>query len=291
MDEKIQEAYFNESLKVINDAGLLSDRARLCDLVSNLKPKLIIHLASKHKSQMNREFENIFLEEMITAGTLATQNLIYAIKHKSNITKLIVASSSRIYTPAVSMDWKNEKSNMNPVDQYGFIKKNMREICTEAREAGYVNCGTAILFNHDSIYNSNDYLGGTIARHVINAQKNKSYLCTLRDLSAMGDFSHAEDICLGMSLMADQDELKDFVFGSGVILEVGYILRKSLDLFDLEDVEITSSNPGSIERKALGADITQAKYELHWEPRKSIFDAIGEMVSQHYNLSEFQNPL
>lgn len=290
LDSKILKAIKNKKLSILYDSKVLTDKHKLQDLISTLKPLIVFHLASKHRSQMDKDFENKNLEAMLHSGVLATKNLISTIKHSSKSTKLIVAASSKIYSPSKIKDWKNENSIMNPLDNYGQIKRDMRILCQESRKNGDVNCGTAILFNHDSVYNRPSYLGWTIANQVLKALAKKADYCTLSDLRAMGDFSHAEDVCLGMARMADMEELKDFVFGSGKIITTGEILRQSLNNFNLKEVGIKESNSNWEQKMALGADITLAKKDLEWKPKKSILDAINEMVIQSQSFNEAHKP-
>lgn len=98
----------------------LLDKDKLCGIIKEIQPSIVIHLAAI--SFVGHENSN----EMYDVNVIGTQNLLDAIKNeaKNSISKIIIASSATVYGNQ-SQSILSESLCPNPINHYGISKLAM----------------------------------------------------------------------------------------------------------------------------------------------------------------------
>ena len=267
-----------DGLHVISDANLILDRGKLASLVSTVAPKYFYHLASVHgpSGTMNQTESEA---DLVGVGLTSTRLIAESIVDHHPATSLVVALSSRMYSENLGLPI-NEDTPLTPNDFYGEIKAKMRYLVSEFRaNIGLRGC-SAILFNHDSPLKAQGYLSWDIAHQISGLRLGTSDRITLRNPFAVGDFSHAEDICRGMLRQAEASISADYVFGSGGRKSVEEIVKSvSAKLNISAPLSMDSLHPLSALAALPFSNCTRARDNLSWIPALSFEDAIVEMVA------------
>lgn len=115
LDALLFDQSFIRDSKITNHKIDITDKTQLIELVKNIKPKIVVHLAAIHlipvceKQRQSAQLTNI----------LGTENLLQALQN-IKLEKFILASTGGVY------DWKtkiaSEKSLVNPQDNYTTTK-------------------------------------------------------------------------------------------------------------------------------------------------------------------------
>jgi GDPmannose 4,6-dehydratase len=267
-----------DALHVISDSDLILDRGKLASLVSTVAPKYFYHLASVHgpSGTMSQTESDA---DLLGVGLTSTRLIAESIVDHHPSTRLVVALSSRMYSENLGRPI-NEDTPLTPNDLYGEVKAKMRNLVSGFRANFGLRGCSAILFNHDSSLKAQGYLSWDIAHQMAAVRLGKSAHITLRNPFAVGDFSHAEDICLGMLRQAEASISADYVFGSSgrksveeIVLSVSQKLNISAPL------SMDSPHPLFASPPLPFSDCARARDNLSWMPALSFEDAIVEMVS------------
>lgn len=266
-------------LHVISDRELIVDRAKLCSLIRTVAPTYIYHLASVHgPSGTMSQWESDV--DLLGVGLTSTRLIAESILEHHPATTLVVALSSRMYSENLD-EPINEETPLTPRDPYGEVKAKMRYLVSEFRENYGLRGCSAILFNHDSSLKAQGYLSWDIAHQIAGVRLGTSDHITLRNPFAVGDFSHAEDICRGMQLQAEASISADYVFGNSGRKSVEEIVRLVSEKLKISAP--LSKNSLSPPPSALAAlpfsDCSRARHNLSWVPALSFEDAIVDMVA------------
>jgi GDPmannose 4,6-dehydratase len=166
----------------------LNSQNKINQLIASFKPIAFVHLGSSnpnYKEIRNKDYYNI--------NYSITKNLINCFA-KLTKCKLILIGSSQMYSSKKNninlysrFKYNNSYANFR-IDSYKYMKKIKNKFNS--------NMTMAILFNHDSIYRNKKFLIPRIIKMIKNNKKNQLNKIYQENIS--GDFSHAEDICIGL---------------------------------------------------------------------------------------------
>ena len=131
----------------------------------------------------------------------------------------------------------------------------------------------AILFNHDSIYRNKKFLIPRLIKIIKNKQFKKLNLIYKENIS--GDFSHADDICLGLlKLVNTKRNIDKVIFSSNKRTYINDIIKFVLKKRKIK--KILNCNSTKYHHGPIG-DSAYAKKILNWSPKKNIFIAVDEL--------------
>lgn len=262
------------------DKAILIDRKLTENLVRDVNPDKILHLASVHgpSGTMNRNWE--LDRKIFEAGLIGVRNLINAVKIVNPEIQILATASSRVFTAKKSLDLRDEYSEMNPSDFYGKVKERMRHEITIARNNG-LKCSTAILFNHYSVFSKGGYLGDVLAEKIYDALRTNTHHVSLRKPNNVADLSHANDICNSLLNILDFNDTEDYILGSGKATSIGEIVKRISQYFNYDlDVKINSADKPE---PCVIADITKATNAGVASSSSDYTKAIIEKIRKYQN--------
>lgn len=271
----------------------LLDQARFKEILEGFKPDYLFNLAGMSSgADMNRDPPKI-----AKVNGFAVMGMLESVRLTSPGTRFIQASSAEIFGASQASP-QTELSSRAPRSAYGVAKVFADGIVKLYRDEFGMQCGSAILYNHESPLRSEAFVTRKIASAVAAISTGALERIRLGNLSSRRDWSHARDIADGLWRLAQADALDDYVFATGTT----HTVREFAELaFGHVGIELDWSGSGldelgvcrksgevrvSVEREyfrpteteLLTGDATKARIELGWEPTTTFEDLVKEMV-------------
>ena len=193
--------YFENNLKIKN---------KLANIIHKVKPNIVVHLASYNETYSKRK-KDTYTKNYET-NILISKNLIDVLVNSKIKCRFIFAGSSLMFGRSKKI--ATEKSKLISNEFYGKYKIYVHKYLEQLQKRKKFNSCTAILFNHDSVYRDKKFL---IPR-IISAFKsnNKKFIQRIYSLNISGDFSSAEEICLGIyKLSIYKKKINKIILSSG----------------------------------------------------------------------------
>ncbi len=189
--------------------GDLSDSGQLANLIYNIKPDEIYHLAAQ--SHVRVSFDMPEYTGDITA--LGTTRLLDSIRRSGIKTRFYQASSSEMFgaTPPP----QNELSPFCPQSPYGSAKLYSYWMVVNYRQGYNMFACNGILFNHESPRRGETFVTRKITRALANIIAGKQRKLYLGNLNARRDWGFAPEYVEMMWLMMQQKRADDYVIGTG----------------------------------------------------------------------------
>ena len=260
----------------------LSNRDICLNSVASVNPDTIFHLAAVHAPSdvMGSELWKMNRESTYKTHVTITRNLIDAILETNIKSQLIVAGSSRMYTPIESTLTVNETTTTSPVDYYGETKARSWETLIAERDRTGLTLKMAILFNHESKLRKEGYLFRDLAKQIRLFESGSQDYIEMRDPKFRGDWHSAQNTAEGLLLMANCEKVTDLVLASGRLISVSDIITTYFKTYSPRKLpKIVSKSPGTYQRNRVSVvgDITLAK-NLGWTPNHTLTSVLHEMV-------------
>jgi GDPmannose 4,6-dehydratase len=260
----------------------LSNFDNCLDSIALLKPDTIFHLAAVHAPGhvMGSAAWNSNRESTYETHVTLTKNLIDAIVETNLRSQLIVAGSSRMYTPIDSTLIVNETTATNPRDYYGETKVAAWDTLIAQRERTGLSLKMAILFNHESRLRKEGYLFRDLANQIRLFESGSQDHIEVRDPKFRGDWHSAQDTAEGLELIANQNDVTDLVLASGRLLSVNDIIDAYFETYSPRRLpKIVSKTTGDYRRDLFPVvgDIKLAQ-NFGWNPRRTLTSVLHEMV-------------
>lgn len=270
------------NLYLISNKIINTEKKRInclpCDLKNKKKIKeilkqignvdVLVHLASHNPSYKKNNYKKHYLKNYNN-----TKRLIDCICEKNDNIKIIFSSSSRVFKKKEGIVNENSKFFVN--DYYSKFRieiDNYSKNLIKKFKQKKISFTNLILFNHDSIYRNQKFI---IPRIIIAIkEKNINFLNNLVKEDIVMDFSHAEDICLGIEkIIFLKKNLKKIILSSGKSTKINDIIKFLIKKNKLN----IKLNYKEKKNKCLIGDNKFAKRVLKWKPKKDIFMAAQEI--------------
>ncbi|MBM3305814.1 MAG: GDP-mannose 4,6-dehydratase, partial [Candidatus Aminicenantes bacterium] len=189
--------------------GDLADSAQLTEVIYNIKPNEIYHLAAQ--SHVRVSFDLSEYTGDITG--LGTTRLLEAVRRSGIQTKLYQASSSEMFGSAPAP--QNENTPFQPRSPYAAAKVYAYWMVRNYREGYNLFACNGILFNHESPRRGGTFVTRKITLGIAQILANKEKSVYLGNLSAKRDWGYAPEYVEAMWLMLQQETPDDYVIGTG----------------------------------------------------------------------------
>ena len=244
----------------------LSVKKRVDALFEKTKPDIVLHLAANNPSYNEKSYKNFF-----TKNFSATKNIFQSTFRFNKKAKFIFCSSSQIFKKKGGI--VNEKSKiLSKTDYTKFrIKSDLMMLNYKKKEK--IHYTNAILFNHDSIFRNGKFLLPRIINAII--EKNHTFLNDIIKENIYGDFSHAEDICYGLSkIMLGKTNFDKIILSSGKSTSINDIIKYIIKKHKLHlDVNLKKLKT----KVTLIGNNKVACQKLNWSPKKNLYIAADEI--------------
>jgi GDPmannose 4,6-dehydratase len=257
--------------------GDLSDASQLGNLIYNLRPDEIYHLAAQ--SHVRVSFDIPEYTGDITG--LGTARLLEAIRLSGIQTRFYQASSSELF--GSSPPHQNEETPMQPQSPYAAAKLYAYWMVRNYREAYGMFAVNGILFNHESPRRGETFVTRKISRAVANIKLGLQDKLFLGNLEAKRDWGYAPEYVEAMWLMLQQETPEDYVIATGEAHSVREFVAEAFGSVDLDwrkYVEIDPKYFRPTEVDYLLGDASKARHQLGWQPKVTFRELSHLMVQE-----------
>lgn len=218
----------------------------------------------------------------------------------AEICRIYQASTSELYGKVEEVP-QNENTPFHPYSPYAVAKQYGFWITKEYREAYNMFCCSGILFNHESERRGETFVTRKITLAAARIAQGKQDKLYLGNLDSLRDWGYAKDYVECMWLILQNDKPEDFVVATGVQHSVrefatlafhhaGIELEwkgTGLDEVGLDKatgMEVVAVSPDfyrPTDVVNLWGDPANAKTELGWNPTKTSFEELVEIMVKH----------
>jgi len=189
--------------------GDITDSGQLTNLIYNIQPSEIYHLAAQ--SHVRVSFDMPEFTGDVTA--IGTTRLLEAIRRSGIKTRFYQASSSEMFGDAPPP--QNEGTPFRPRSPYAAAKVYAYWMVRNYREGYGMFACNGILFNHESPRRGETFVTKKITRALARIKLGLQDKLYLGNLEAKRDWGYAPDFVEAMWLMLQQDDPDDYVIATG----------------------------------------------------------------------------
>ena len=302
---RIEHLYFDEWVRdmqrkrLINlHYGDMTDSSSLIRIIQEIRPTEIYNLAAQSHVKVSFEVPE-YTADTDAVGTLRLLEAVRMLKMDKE-TRIYQASTSELFGKVQEIPQK-ETTPFYPRSPYACAKLYGFWITKNYRESYGMYAVNGILFNHESERRGENFVTRKITlavARIVNGLQDKLYL---GNLNARRDWGYARDYVECMWLIMQQPEPEDFVIATGEYHSVreftelsfrraGIELRwegegvdeKGIDVATGKViVEVDSKYFRPCEVEQLLGDPTKAKTRLGWNPRKTSFQELVNIMTDH----------
>ena len=255
--------------------GDLSDSGQLSNIIYNIQPDEIYHLAAQ--SHVRVSFDMPEYTGDITG--LGTTRILEAIRRSGIKTRLYQASSSEMFGNAQPP--QNEKTPFQPCSPYAVAKVYAFWMARNYRESYDLFVCNGILFNHESPRRGETFVSRKITRAIASILAGKQECLYLGNLKAKRDWGFAPEYVEAMWMMLQQEKADDFVIGRGESHSVEEFVESAFSYAGLDWKRHVRIDPHYFRPKDVDnliADSRKAKNLLGWNPKIDFGKLIKIMV-------------
>ena len=278
--------------------GDLSDSISLVKIINQVKPDEIYNLAAQSHVQVSFDVPE-FTADIDAVGVLRILEAVRIVGLEKTC-KIYQASTSELYGKVEEVP-QSETTPFHPYSPYAVAKQYAFWIIKEYRDAYGMFCANGILFNHESERRGETFVTRKItlaASRIAQGKQDKLYL---GNLDSLRDWGYAKDYVECMWLILQQDKPDDYVIATGV----QHTVREFCELaFKYAGIELEFKGQGVDEKgidKATGkvlvevskdfyrptdvvnllGDPSKAKNNLKWNPTKTSFEQLVQLMVEH----------
>ena len=278
--------------------GDLGDSISLVKLIGEIKPDEIYNLAAQSHVQVSFDVPE-YTADVVATGVLRVLEAVRVCGLEKTC-KIYQASTSELYGKVEEVPQK-ETTPFHPYSPYAVAKQYGFWIVKEYREAYNMFCCSGILFNHESERRGETFVTRKITLAAARIAQGKQDKLYLGNLDSLRDWGYAKDYVECMWLILQNDKPEDFVIATGVQHSVREFATLS---FHHAGIEVEWEGEGMNEKgidKATGkvvvevspdfyrptdvvnlwGDPTKARTELGWNPTKTSFEKLVELMTKH----------
>ncbi|MCR5237126.1 MAG: GDP-mannose 4,6-dehydratase [Lachnospiraceae bacterium] len=278
--------------------GDLGDSISLVKLIAEVRPDEIYNLAAQSHVQVSFDVPE-FTADIDATGVLRILEAVRVCGLEKTC-RIYQASTSELYGKVEEVP-QSETTPFHPYSPYAVAKQYGFWITKEYREAYDMFCCSGILFNHESERRGETFVTRKITLAAARIAQGKQDKLYLGNLSSLRDWGYAKDYVECMWLILQNDKPDDYVIATGV----QHSVREFATLaFHHAGIELEWKGEGLEEKgidKATGkalvevspdfyrptdvvnlwGDPSKAKRELGWDPLKTSFEALVELMVKH----------
>lgn len=298
--QRIDHIFENPNLKL--HFGDMTDALAIDDLVKNLQPDEIYHLAAQSHVKVSFDLPK-YTAEVDAIGTL---NLLESIRKHSPKTKLYNACTSELFGKAQEIPQK-ETTPFYPRSPYGCAKLYSYCILVNYVESYGIFAVNGILFNHESERRGETFVTRKITiglskfsnnYQIIQNKKQIISPLSLGNLYSKRDWGYSPDYVEAMWMMLQQEKPENYVIATGethTIKEfvdeaikytpfdgkckwVGEGVGEKLMYDDVILIEISPKYYRPTEVEHLVGDAYKAKTKLGWKPSTTFHELVRRMM-------------
>ena len=289
----------------------LGDSMSIVKVVDKVQPDEIYNLAAQSHVQVSFDSPE-FTADVDATGVLRVLEAVRAC-HLEKTCRIYQASTSELYGKVEEVP-QNENTPFHPYSPYAVAKLYGFWIVKEYREAYGMFCCSGILFNHESERRGETFVTRKITLAAARISQGLQDCLYLGNLDSLRDWGYARDYVECMWLILQNDKPEDFVIATGVqhsvreftqlafrhagielefkgegLDEVGTCVKDvrskkeegSESLVGKVLVRVSPDFYRPTDVVNLWGDPTKAKAKLGWNPAKTSFEQLVQLMVEH----------
>lgn len=284
--------------KITLHDGDMTDSSSLIRIINIVQPNEIYNLAAQSHVQVSFDVPE-YSGDVDALGTLRVLEAV-RILGLTKKTKVYQASTSELYGKVEEIPQK-ETTPFHPYSPYAVAKQYGFWITKEYREAYGMFACNGILFNHESERRGENFVTRKITLAAGRIAEGLQDHLELGNMDSLRDWGYAKDYVECMWLMLQQDEPDDFVIATGEqhtvrdFTERAFAANGMTVRWEGEGLEekgydaetgklLVSVNPAwfrPTDVDNLWGDPTKAKTVLGWNPQKTSYSELVEIMAKH----------
>ncbi len=302
---RIEHLYFDEWVRDMKNKRLINlhygdmtDSSSLIRIIQEVQPDEIYNLAAQSHVKVSFDVPE-YTAETDAVGTLRLLEAVRILKMEKR-TRIYQASTSELFGKVQEIP-QNELTPFYPRSPYACAKIYGFWITKNYRESYGMYAVNGILFNHESERRGETFVTRKItlaAARIAHGLQDKLYL---GNLNALRDWGYARDYVECMWLIMQQEQPEDYVIATGEYHTVreftalaferaGITLEwhgEGLDEKGIDTrtgkvlVEVDQKYFRPTEVEQLLGDPTKAKEKLGWNPRKTSFRELVNIMTDY----------
>lgn len=279
-------------------SGDLSDSSSLIRAIGLVQPDEIYNLAAQSHVQVSFDVP----EYSGDVDALGTLRILEAVRILGLVgkTRVYQASTSELYGK-VEETPQRETTPFHPYSPYAVAKQYAFWMSKEYREAYGMFAANGILFNHESERRGENFVTRKITLAAARIAEGLQDHLELGNMDSLRDWGYAKDYVECMWLILQQERPDDFVIATGVQHTVREFTEKA---FAANGITIRWEGKGLDEKGYDGqsgklmvcvnpawfrptdvdnllGDPTKARTVLGWNPQKTSFEELVQIMSAH----------
>lgn len=278
--------------------GDLSDTSSIINIIATVRPDEIYNLAAQSHVQVSFAVPE-YSGDVDAIGVLRILEAVRILGLKDS-TRIYQASTSELYGKVEEVPQK-ETTPFHPYSPYAVAKQYGFWIVREYREAYGMFAVNGILFNHESERRGENFVTRKITLAAGRIAEGLQDHLELGNMDSLRDWGYARDYVECMWMMLQHDVPEDFVIATGEQHTVRDFTERA---FRANGIELRWEGAGVDEKgydKATGrmlvcvnpawfrptdvdnllGDPTKAKTVLGWNPRKTTYEELVELMARH----------
>jgi GDPmannose 4,6-dehydratase len=255
----------------------VSDTAALSDLIAQVRPAHVFHLAAVHHASDSPPETPQVWQSMLAVNLLATEAIARTCVTAGIDCSLVYASSSQVWTARRPEHRVDETTPTEPASFYGQTKAWASDLLRQYRARHGLRAMIAVLFNHESPWREASFVSRRITIGAARAARGERHVLSLANIGARVDWQAAADVVEALLLMAASAAPDDYVLASGQSRSVRDFLDAAFGHVRIDWKDLVSSKedgPGP----ALVGIPSKAAARLGWRPRCAFDQLVHEMV-------------
>ena len=278
--------------------GDLTDSSGLIRLIGEIKPDEVYNLAAQSHVQVSFDAPE-YSGDVDALGVLRILEAV-RICDLSKTCKVYQASTSELFGKVEEIP-QRETTPFHPYSPYAIAKQYGFWMVKEYREAYGMFAANGILFNHESERRGENFVTRKITLAAGRIAEGLQDHLELGNMDSLRDWGYAKDYVECMWLILQQDKPEDFVIATGEQHTVRDFTEKA---FKANGIDIKWVGTG-LEEKGYDAatgkmlvsvnpkwfrptdvdnlwgDPTKAKTVLGWNPQKTSYEELVEIMAKH----------
>ena len=278
--------------------GDLTDSSSLIRIISEVQPDEIYNLAAQSHVQVSFDVPE-YSGDVDALGVLRILEAVRIVGGTHRM-RIYQASTSELFGKVEEIPQK-ETTPFHPYSPYAVAKQYGFWMIREYREAYGMFAVNGILFNHESERRGENFVTRKITLAAGRIAEGLQERLELGNMDSLRDWGYAKDYVECMWLMLQQEEPEDYVIATGIQHTVRDFVLKAfaangirlrfegsgLDEKGYDEATgrcLVSVNPAwfrPTDVDNLLGDPTKARTKLHWDPQKTSYEELVEIMARH----------